>query len=229
MIEPGILVQYKKHASFLRQIFSDKEGHNRDYISKIEHLLGDRSTGIYMIYNNITGDYYIGSSLDIHKRRIVHTRTMKSDKWISGNKLIRRHYKKYGEGTFIFIKLHVVPEKYLSEVEDFWIKELDPFYNIARRSIRYIKSKDSRNKTSDYSKNRRDNSIYKVPVLQYDKNMVLIKEWASIKEAQEGIGITSGHISTACRTFLKNGKKRLAFGYYWEYKNGMTAPKKRYK
>lgn len=52
-------------------------------------------------------------------------------------------------------------------------------------------------------------------VIQYDKNMKIIKEWDSIKEAEKVLGINHGHITEVCRG--KNYRKH-AGGFIWKYK-----------
>lgn len=50
---------------------------------------------------------------------------------------------------------------------------------------------------------------------QYDKNLVLIKEWPSIKDAADSLNIVSSDISKCALH-----KKRSAGGYIWKYKEG---------
>lgn len=51
------------------------------------------------------------------------------------------------------------------------------------------------------------------PVIQYDLNGVLIKEWSSQKEALEALDMPSGSISRVCRGIYKT-----AGGYIWKFK-----------
>lgn len=51
-------------------------------------------------------------------------------------------------------------------------------------------------------------------ILQYDLQGNLIREWPSMKEASETLGIHNGHICSCCR-----GKRNKAGGYIWKYKN----------
>jgi hypothetical protein len=55
------------------------------------------------------------------------------------------------------------------------------------------------------------------PVLQYTRDFKLIKEWGSIKEAAEYLGISKngrGHITECCK-----GRRNKAYGYIWKYAN----------
>lgn len=51
------------------------------------------------------------------------------------------------------------------------------------------------------------------PIIQYDLNNNLIKEWESIKSASDELKINSGDISTCCR-----GRQITAKGFIWKYK-----------
>lgn len=52
------------------------------------------------------------------------------------------------------------------------------------------------------------------PINQYDLNGILIREWASTKEAGELLGISRGNITNCCK-----GKYKSVKGFVWEYKN----------
>ena len=49
-------------------------------------------------------------------------------------------------------------------------------------------------------------------VIQYNKEMVFIKEWSSIKDASKEINTT--HITECCK-----GQRKTAGGYIWRYKD----------
>lgn len=51
------------------------------------------------------------------------------------------------------------------------------------------------------------------PVLQYTKNMELVAEYPSTREAARIIGISQSHISRVCI-----GKRKTAGGYVWKFK-----------
>ena len=66
------------------------------------------------------------------------------------------------------------------------------------------------NKVSDTLTNRTDLSK---PVLQFDLNGNLIKEYPSIIEAERQTGFNNAHISKCCL-----GKRKTAYKYIWKYK-----------
>lgn len=51
-------------------------------------------------------------------------------------------------------------------------------------------------------------------IIQFDKQMNIIKEWESIKEAATELGIQRGDISMVVK-----GRNKTAGGFIWKYKN----------
>jgi hypothetical protein len=74
--------------------------------------------------------------------------------------------------------------------------------------------KDKIKATRGYLKNRK-NLWQNVPVMQYDMQMNLIREWDSQKEAQISFNKPkSDGVGAVCR-----GEQKTAYGYIWKYKN----------
>lgn len=51
-----------------------------------------------------------------------------------------------------------------------------------------------------------------------DKEMEFIKEWGSIKEASDALGIAQSNINACC-----NGRLQTSGGYIWNYKEAYSA------
>lgn len=90
-------------------------------------------SGVYMIFNKITGDYYIGSASTgrFYARFYNHLYNQK------GSKIVKHAVKKYGLSNFAFVILDLFPEvvtkesnKDLLDLEDYYLKTLLPNYNI---------------------------------------------------------------------------------------------------
>lgn len=90
-------------------------------------------SGIYLIFNKITGDYYIGSaSTDrFYSRFYSHVISF------NGSKIVKLAIKKYKLKNFAFLVLELFPEivnkennKKLLDLEDIYLKSLLPNYNI---------------------------------------------------------------------------------------------------
>jgi group I intron endonuclease len=120
-------------------------------------------SGIYLILNKFTMDYYIGSAATgkLHARFSNHLFNFR------GSKVVKNAVRRYGISSFAFVVLELFPEivnkennKQLLDLEDFYLKSLLPNYNIlteAGSSFGYKHSEISRLKMSNnYSEERRD-------------------------------------------------------------------------
>ena len=119
-------------------------------------------SGIYLILNKVTLDYYIGSASTgrLHARFSNHLFNF------NGSKVVKNAVKKYGVSSFAFIVLELFPEivnkennKKLLDLEDFYLKSLLPNYNIlteAGSSFGYKHNETTRlNMKANYSEERR--------------------------------------------------------------------------
>lgn len=120
-------------------------------------------SGIYLILNKVTLDYYIGSASTnrINKRfanHLIH---------LTGSKVLKNAVRKYKLREFAFLVLEIFPEivtaennRKLLDLEDFYLKSLLPNYNIlteAGSSFGYKHSELIRIKMKNkYSQERRD-------------------------------------------------------------------------
>ena len=120
-------------------------------------------SGIYIIFNKTTGDYYIGSAstnrfYSRYCNHLIH---------LTGSKVVKNAVRKYKIDNFAFLVLELFPEKVnkennkkLLDLEDFYLKWLLPNYNIlteAGNSFGYKHTELSRiNMVDNYSKERRD-------------------------------------------------------------------------
>jgi group I intron endonuclease len=80
--------------------------------------------------NTSNGKRYVGSAVNLRLRRHKHIHDLASGK--NCNHILVRAWKKYGEDFFEFHILELVDKPRLLEVEQRYIDELKPEYNIAR-------------------------------------------------------------------------------------------------
>lgn len=119
-------------------------------------------SGIYLILNKTTSDYYIGSAATgkINARFSNHLFNF------NGSKVLKNAVKKYGISSFAFMILELFPDivnkennKRLLDLEDFYLKSLLPNYNIlteAGSSFGYKHTEITRIKMkAEYSEERR--------------------------------------------------------------------------
>lgn len=87
-------------------------------------------SGIYEIVNTTNGKRYVGSSVDLAKRRAYHRQTLR--KQTHCNPYLQNAWNKYGEGAFKFKTFFYCGGESLIELEQMALDELKPEYNIAR-------------------------------------------------------------------------------------------------
>ncbi|MBQ7475830.1 MAG: GIY-YIG nuclease family protein [Selenomonadaceae bacterium] len=76
---------------------------------------------IYKITNTVTGDFYIGQTIDFHERELQHKRDPQPK--------MRDDVEKYGWDAFKFEVVEECSREELNEKENYYITELDPAYN----------------------------------------------------------------------------------------------------
>lgn len=91
------------------------------------------ASGIYKIYNQINGKFYIGSAKNLKTRRYVHLHDLRRNK--SHSIYLQRAWNKYGEKNFKFIVLFYCNDENLILFEQRTFDILKPFkefgYNIS--------------------------------------------------------------------------------------------------
>jgi len=122
-------------------------------------------SGIYMIVNKITEDYYIGSAATNR----FFARFSNHLIYFRGSKIVKLAVKKYGLGNFAFVVLELYPNivnkennKELLDLEDKYLKLLLPNYNIlteAGSSFGYKHTEVDRQKMKDNFSDARKEKI----------------------------------------------------------------------
>ena len=120
-------------------------------------------SGIYLIFNKVTGDYYIGSA----STNRIFARFSNHLLYFKGSKIVKLAVRKYKLDNFAFLILELFTEivnkennKKLLDLEDFYLKSLLPNYNIlteAGSSFGYKHTELSRIKMrNNFSRERRE-------------------------------------------------------------------------
>lgn len=120
-------------------------------------------SGIYLIFNKVTSDYYIGSA----STNRFYARFSNHLLYLKGSKIVKHAVRKYKLKNFVFLILELFPDiidkennKKLLDIEDFYLKSLLPNYNIlteAGSSFGYKHTEISRIKMkNNYSIQRRE-------------------------------------------------------------------------
>lgn len=87
------------------------------------------NTGIYEIVNLVNGKRYVGSAVDLRRRRRTHLRLLKNGK--HHNAILLASWKKYGAGAFEFRVIELCPVEMLLTREQVAIDSLLPEYNLS--------------------------------------------------------------------------------------------------
>ena len=191
--------------------------------------------GIYKITNQINGKSYIGQSIHIEQRWEEHL--YKS----SYSSLIKYALYKYGINNFTFEVVEECKQEELDEREQYWIQYYDSFnngYNLTMGGGGAVKysveavyedylitqsiektaknigchTQTARRILREYGINNHEQSDAK-PVEQIDtKNLKVIKQYTSIQEAADEMGVEHGAIRMALI-----GKHKTSAGYYWRF------------
>src|SRR6266705_1808518 len=145
----------------IKQVFTfenlEKQEIREKICKEIKHI-----SGIYMILNKITLDYYIGSA----STNRLYSRLKSNIIYLTGSKIVKLAIKKYNLSNFAFLVLEIFPDivtqknnKQLLDLEDFYLKSLLPNYNIlteAGNSFGYKHTEITRiNMKAKYSLERR--------------------------------------------------------------------------
>ena len=195
---------------------------------------------IYKIQNLITDEIYIGSALNLQKRKWSHLHDLRYNKHHSP--ILQNSWNKYGEENFKFIVIEEINIKEdLIVREQFYIDNLHPKFNCSKtagsplgvkhtlqsrlnmskshlgkkltpESIKKRTEKLLGSKRSEETKENMRNSAKKIPVVQYDLDQNKIKEWISATEASKVLKITRAHITNCC-----TGNRKTCGGYIWKY------------
>lgn len=106
-----------------------------------------RYAGVYEIVNTVTGDRYIGSSVNMRRRWSAHYCTLQRGR-VSGSSILRRAWEKYGAEAFDFRVLLVCEPELTVLYEQICIDLYKPRYNIRKEahSNRGIKFSDETNR-----------------------------------------------------------------------------------
>ena len=85
-------------------------------------------------------------------------------------------------------------------------------YNNHANNLEWVTHKENMN----YGTKQDRESIVKTKyhILQYDKNMVFIKEWYNTREIEKNTCYKKANIQSCCR-----GKQKYAYNYVWKYKS----------
>lgn len=171
-----------------------------------------QQSGIYQITNTVSQKRYIGSAVNINSRFNSHISKLNKNR--HENNHIQKSYNKHGKENFKFEILAKCPKEYLLKMEQWFIDNIKPEYNICKVAgspLGYRHTESSIKKMSDagigrkLSEETKQKRIIKnkKPIYQYNREGWFVKKHNSLKEAAEEIGVLSGLISASA-----NGRQK---------------------
>ena len=169
-------------------------------------------SGIYLILNKVTLDFYVGSA----STNKLYARFSNHLFNFNGSKIVKLAVKKYKISEFAFIILELFPEivtkennKNLLDLEDFYLKSLLPNYNIlteAGSSFGYKQTEMTRIKMkSNYSVERR------IQIGNLNKGKKLSEETIEIIRAKALIREKPSYSKQSILNMKKNSKGLLVY------------------
>lgn len=140
-------------------------------------------SGIYQIKNNITGDLYIGSSVNIKKRFNAHKCNLRNG--IHRNTKLQRSFDKYGEGAFEFSIILICENEFLISNEARLVKEFNPSFNlrVVVENNRGIKLSDETKRKMSIARKGRFSEAQRKNLLKIQKRRMGVPVTGKVKES----------------------------------------------
>lgn len=191
----------------------------------LNNIMNEES-GIYKITNTINDNIYIGSAVNLRARQHVHMCDFRKNK--HSNIYMQRVFNKYGN-IFEFDVLLTCPKSELIRIEQYFINNYQPQYNILKTAGSTLGFKRSEESKKAQSERMKGNQLHKFVknrpnlknhdmnngfrVLQYDVDGNLICEHRSMLQARKAMKCRVTTIKEACLN------ESLLFGFIWKFKN----------
>jgi len=91
-----------------------------------------KKSGVYKIINVLNNNVYVGSSINLERRKREHFNLLKKNKHI--NTHLQNSWNKYGGDSFEFIILEFCEKEKCTLIEQNYIDKYNPIYNINPRA-----------------------------------------------------------------------------------------------
>lgn len=204
-------------------------------MKKLKYGISPKVSGVYKITNCITGDFYIGSSKSVGNRLSIH---FNRDKRKFKEKPMYRDMIMYGDENFKIELLEECEVDKLIERELYYYETLKPTYNVIKPCENNFLSKELRElaiigtKKNHNLKEKYNNEYYKNKFKMIHKNKFkpcvainietndVVKEFICLRDGARWISETTNYKSKNKVSKIKevcDGKRKIAYGFKWEY------------
>lgn len=167
--------------------------------------------GIYQIKNQVNGKIYIGSSINLKQRFAKHLALLRHNK--HSNSHLQNAWNKYGEQSFTITIVELCDKDILIDLEQWYIDVLKPEYNIQPDAAHLQHSEETKKKLAETTRKAfEENRLRKTTkiIYEYDFNGNFVRQWNSLTEAAETLGLEISKIS-GCLHYKKHHTK----GHRW--------------
>jgi len=171
-------------------------------------------SGIYMIVNKITRDYYIGSAVTNR----LYVKFSNHLIYYRGSRILKSAVKKYRLKNFAFIILELYPNvvtkennKELIDLEDKYLKSLLPNYNIlteAGSNFGYKHTEMDRRETSFPPIHHKEIKTKIIRITLYNLSGTVYGKYSTLKDAAKAINCSAKTIRRALKTDKKLVRKQ---------------------
>lgn len=180
-----------------------------------------KKSGIYTI--EINNKFYVGSAKDLDNRKSTHEYKLR--KGIHENIHLQRAYNKSKDFKFEIIEYCDI--ELLESLEKYWMNILDVLkigYNICpnpgsykgkkmRTRVRNGLTKSIKGKKQSLEHVIKRTVQAKIPIIQFNINYELIREWDSAIDAARSLDMDNSEIGKCCK-----GKSKSVKGFIFKYK-----------
>lgn len=112
------------------------------------------NSGIYQIVNIVNNHRYVGSSVDLSKREWQHFNSLRKNNHY--NNKLQSVFNQYKKNSLVFSVLVKCPPEYVLKLEQWFIDNLKPEYNISKSATALMLGRTHSEKTKkQYSENRK--------------------------------------------------------------------------
>ena len=157
-------------------------------------------SGVYKITHISTNKIYIGSAINLRKRKNAHLYGLRHN--THTNPVLQNFFNKYGENSFIFEPLLYCEKKYLVEYEQWFINNINPFFNVNKNASSRLGTKHS----NESKEKMRTSALGR----------------KHSKETIKKISYNSSHITEETRKKLKQRKNFLGHSHTEQAKKKMS-------
>ena len=189
-----------------------------------------KECGVYKITNNVTGDFYVGSSCNMQRRIYYHRLDLANNR--HDNPHLQNAWNKYGEPIFEFTVLLLCDIAHKLYFEQAFLDLFQPTYNIAISAVAFMQGRhhteEAKQKMSEARKGRVVPGEIRLKMSQAQKGKQRTKE-SRLKMSRAKKGALSHNFGKPMLEVIKRKISESNKGRYFseEHKHKISESAKR--